>query len=178
MGLGTSAACRHFSQDNASKTFKTPYRSHWRDPVSWQWLACFSRHVRRAFPICFLSKAVDKRNHRIRVPTAIADPGSSAIGLTVSLAPITSVTSVSLKSSFISSISSTTEKLHSITSVSTNEQLTHYHRALMLPREEHYIVLACDLQLDGWRTLSYIYKTIFSNLFETRTHSNIDAFGS
>lgn len=43
------------------------------------------------------------------MPTAIADPGSSAIGLTVSLAPITSVTSVSLKSSFISSISSTTE---------------------------------------------------------------------
>lgn len=43
------------------------------------------------------------------MPTAIEDPGSSAIGLTVSLAPITSVTSVSLKSSFISSISSTTE---------------------------------------------------------------------
>ena len=85
------------------------------------------------------------------MPTAIADPGSSAIGLTVSLAPITSVTSVSLKSSFISSISSTTE-LRSIKSVSVNEHLTHYHRALKLPREEHCIVLACDLQLDGWRT--------------------------
>lgn len=40
---------------------------------------------------------------------AIAEPGSSAIGFTVSLAPMTNVTSVSLKSSLISSISSTTE---------------------------------------------------------------------
>jgi len=39
----------------------------------------------------------------------MADPGSRAIGLTVSLAPITRVTSVSLKSSLISSISRTTK---------------------------------------------------------------------
>lgn len=39
---------------------------------------------------------------------AIDDPGSRAIGLTVSLAPMTKTTSVSEKSSLISSISSTT----------------------------------------------------------------------
>ena len=41
---------------------------------------------------------------------AIAEPGSKGIGLTVSFAPITSVTSVLPKSSLISSISSTTAK--------------------------------------------------------------------
>lgn len=41
----------------------------------------------------------------------IGESGSSELGLTVSLAPITSVTSVSGKSSLISSISSTTARL-------------------------------------------------------------------
>ena len=91
-------------------------------------------------------------NHKTRAPTAIADPGSRAIGLTVSFAPITSVTSVSLKSSFISSISSTTELHIDDLGQRRKKILTHCHRALMLPREEHCIALACDLQLDGWRT--------------------------
>src|SRR4051812_945724 len=42
---------------------------------------------------------------------AMAEPGSSAIGFTVSFAPMTSVTSVSGKSSLISSISSTTDEV-------------------------------------------------------------------
>jgi len=39
---------------------------------------------------------------------AMLEPGSRAMGLTVSLAPMTTVRSVSLKSSLISSISRTT----------------------------------------------------------------------
>jgi len=44
----------------------------------------------------------------------MGEPGSRAMGLTVSLAPITRVTSVSLKSSLISSISRTTVGHHGI----------------------------------------------------------------
>lgn len=78
----------------------------------------------------------------------IGESGSRAIGLTVSLAPMTRVTSVSGKSSFISSISSTTIL------VSLAEVLgccTYYRKEPTPPPEAHCIDLASCLQQDEWR---------------------------
>ena len=79
---------------------------------------------------------------------AIGDPGSSAIGFTVSLAPITRVTSVSPKSSLISSISSTTAHHPPSELFAKGLGNTHCRTAQMLLREGHCIAQAYVQQPD------------------------------
>jgi hypothetical protein len=79
---------------------------------------------------------------------AIDDPGSSAIGLTVSFAPITRTTSVLEKSSLISSISRTTTR-----SVLALECWTHHRMAhLLRPRERCTKVSAWKQKRSGGLT--------------------------
>ena len=68
-------------------------------------------HVEPACPVEAISTGSSEEFHDEQLLTAMAEPDSRAIGLTVSFAPMTRVTSVSLKSSLISSISSTTVKV-------------------------------------------------------------------
>ena len=91
--------------------------------------------------------------------TAIADPFSSAMGFTVSFAPITKVTSVSLKSSLISSISSTTDASINPSSLHRLQSEVKYcHMARKLQRVAHYTVPACALPLDGSQTTRCHYR--------------------
>lgn len=76
----------------------------------------------------------------------IAESGSMAIGLTVSLAPMTRVTSVSEKSSLISSISKTTALSVSEWIIRLGLLMTHYHMARMPLQAAHCIGRAFDQQ--------------------------------